>query len=92
MLDMNYDKRKDWLQEVIGHLMRRKTFISRSCTNEYYKDWFFFGELYGLSCCSCDIGNSFLYGMTKEKVYITAGPDLGANFCGKNLIINKSLY
>ena len=29
---------------------------------------FFLGELYGLSCCACDIGNAFLYGKTKEKV------------------------
>ena len=27
---------------------------------------FFLGELYGLSCCACDIGNAFLYGKTKE--------------------------
>jgi hypothetical protein len=31
---------------------------------------FFLGELYGLSCCACDIGNAFLYGKTKEKVDI----------------------
>jgi hypothetical protein len=48
--------------------------------------------LYGLSCCACDIGNDFLYGKIKEKVYITVGPVFGATFCGKNLIINKSLY
>jgi hypothetical protein len=29
---------------------------------------FFLGELYGISCCACDIGNAFLYGKTKEKV------------------------
>jgi Reverse transcriptase (RNA-dependent DNA polymerase) len=52
---------------------------------------FFLGESYGLSCCACDIGNAFLYGKTKEKVYITAGPEFGATLCGKNLIINKSL-
>jgi hypothetical protein len=40
---------------------------------------FFLGELYGLSCCACDIENAFLYGKTKEKVYITAGPEFGAN-------------
>jgi hypothetical protein len=40
---------------------------------------FFLGELYGLSCCACDIGNSFLYEITTEKVYITAGPEFGAN-------------
>jgi hypothetical protein len=30
---------------------------------------FFLGELYGLSCCACDIGNTFLHGKTKEMVY-----------------------
>jgi Reverse transcriptase (RNA-dependent DNA polymerase) len=50
------------------------------------------GFFLGLSCCLCDIGNAFLYGKTKEKVYITAGPEFGAALCGKNLIINKSLY
>jgi hypothetical protein len=40
---------------------------------------FFLGELYGLSCCACDIENAFLHGKTKEKVYITAGHEFGAN-------------
>jgi hypothetical protein len=53
---------------------------------------FFLGELYGLSCCACDIGNAFLYGKTKEKVYINAGPEFGSNLHSKNLIIDKSLY
>jgi hypothetical protein len=29
--------------------------------------YFFLGELYGLSCCACDIVNDFLYGKTKDK-------------------------
>jgi hypothetical protein len=53
---------------------------------------FFLGELYGLSCCACDIGNAFLYGNTKEKVYITAGPKFGVDLHAKNLIIDKYLY
>jgi hypothetical protein len=53
---------------------------------------FYLGELYGLSCCAWDIGNAFLYGKTKEKVYITAGPEFGLNLHGKNLIIDKPLY
>jgi hypothetical protein len=52
----------------------------------------FLGELYGLSCCACDIGNAFLHGKTKEKVYITADPEFGIDLHGKNLIIAKSLY
>jgi hypothetical protein len=53
---------------------------------------FFLGELYGFSCCACDIRNIFLYGKTKEKVYITSGPELGASLYVKKLIIDKSLY
>jgi hypothetical protein len=53
---------------------------------------FFLGELYGLSCCACDIRNAFLHGKTKEKVYTTAGPEFGVDLYGKNLIIDKSLY
>jgi hypothetical protein len=48
--------------------------------------------LYGFSCCACVIGNAFLYGKTKEKVYITDGPEFGTTLCGKILIIDKSLY
>jgi hypothetical protein len=53
---------------------------------------FFLGELYGLSCCACDIGNAFSCGKTKNKVYINAGPKFGVKLHGKNLIIDKSLY
>jgi hypothetical protein len=53
---------------------------------------YFLGALYGLSCCACDIGNAFLYGKTKKKVYITAGPEFGTKLQGKRLIIDKSLY
>jgi hypothetical protein len=49
----------------------------------------FLGELYGYSCCACDIVNAFLYGKTKEKVYVTAGPKFGAILHGKNLIIDN---
>jgi hypothetical protein len=53
---------------------------------------FFLGDLYGFSCCACDIRNALLYGKTKEKVYITFGPEFGAILNGKNLVIDKSLY
>jgi Reverse transcriptase (RNA-dependent DNA polymerase) len=56
--------------------MRRKTFI----------------QALGLSCCVCGIENAFLYGKTKEKVFIIAGPEFGTALCGQNLIINMSLY
>jgi hypothetical protein len=53
---------------------------------------FFLGELYGLSCCACDIGNAFINGKTKEKIYITAGSEFGANLHSKIMIIDKSVY
>jgi hypothetical protein len=53
---------------------------------------FFLGEPYGLLCCACDIKSAFLYGKTKEKVYITAGPEFGVDLHGKHLIIDKSFY
>jgi hypothetical protein len=40
---------------------------------------FLLGKLYVLSYCACDIRNAFLYGETKEKFFITAGPKLGAS-------------
>jgi hypothetical protein len=52
---------------------------------------FFIEELYGLSCCACDIGNAFLYGKSAKKVNINASTDFVEYLCGNNLIINKSL-
>jgi hypothetical protein len=50
---------------------------------------FFLGELYGLSCCKCDIRNAFLHEKPKEKVYITTVPEFGSNVNDKNLIIDE---
>ena len=53
---------------------------------------FMLGELNGLTCCATDVGNAFLYGKTKEKVYIVAGPEFGPELEGKTLVVYKSLY
>ena len=44
-----------------------------------------------LMVCAADIGNAFLYGKTKEKVYVIASNEFG-NLQGKPMIINKGLY
>ena len=44
-----------------------------------------------LQVCAADIGNAFLYGKTREKVYIIAGPEFG-ELQGQRLIIDKGLY
>ena len=37
----------------------------------------------GLSVCTGDVGNAFLYGIIKEKYYIIAGPEFGPEVQGK---------
>jgi Reverse transcriptase (RNA-dependent DNA polymerase) len=44
-----------------------------------------------LKVCAADIGNEFLYGTTREKVYIMAGQEFG-NLSGQPLIIDRGLY
>ena len=51
----------------------------------------FLAELNGLSCCAADIGNAYLNGTTKEKVYIVAGSEFG-ELQGRVLIIVRALY
>ena len=46
----------------------------------------------GLLICAGDVGNAFLYGITKEKYFIIAGPEFGPEYEGKRLVIHKSLY
>src|SRR5687768_14241589 len=53
---------------------------------------FVLADLNGLFVCAGDVGNTFLYGSTKESVYIIAGPEFGPDLKGKRMIIVKSLY
>ena len=47
---------------------------------------FALAAMHNLKVCAADIGNAFLYGKTREKVAIKAGPEFGVD-CGKTLII-----
>jgi hypothetical protein len=93
VFNVKYDPRHEAILVANGNLTvnDKEDIYSGVVCMDTVRIWFFLGELYGLSCCACDIGNSFLYGKIKEKVYITAGPEFGANLHGKNLIIDKSL-
>ncbi|HEY9710848.1 MAG TPA: reverse transcriptase domain-containing protein, partial [Oculatellaceae cyanobacterium] len=53
---------------------------------------FTLAKVNSLEVCAGDIGNAFLYGKSKEKVYIIAGPEFGPKLQGKRLIIYKALY
>ena len=51
----------------------------------------FIAELNDMECWATDIGNAYLESVTKEKVYIIAGPEFGDRE-GHTLIIRKALY
>ena len=61
-------------------------------TMETVRIHFTIAKLNGLDVCAGDIGNAYLYGMTKEKVYIIARPEFGKKLPGEKLIIDKALY
>jgi len=53
---------------------------------------FIIARMNGLMVCAGDVGNAFLYAITKEKYYVIAGPEFGPDIEGKRLVIHKSLY
>ncbi len=42
--------------------------------------------------CAVDVSNAFLYGRTKEKTFMIAGPEFGPDMEGNRLVIDKGLY
>ena len=44
-----------------------------------------------LDVCAADVSTAFLYGKTKEKVFVIAGPEF-AEHAGKRMIVDKGLY
>jgi hypothetical protein len=50
------------------------------------------GAMQGLDVCAADISTAFLYGKTKEKLYIVAGPEFGPELEGKRLIVQGNWY
>ena len=53
---------------------------------------FTMAQILGLLVCAGDVGNAFLYGRTREQVYLIAGVEFGPKIAGKRMIIFKSLY
>ena len=41
---------------------------------------------------AADIGNAFLNGITRDKLYIIVGPEFGPERAGKVLVLYKSIY
>jgi hypothetical protein len=53
---------------------------------------FILAQLNNLMVCAGDVGNAFLYGKTRETVFVIAGQEFGTKLAGKRMIIDKSLY
>jgi hypothetical protein len=51
-----------------------------------------FAELNGLQLWAADVGNAYLEALTKEKLYVIAGPDEFGDLEGHILLIHKALY
>ena len=94
MFDVKFDLRKKARLVAGGNFtsMAKEDIYSGVVGMETIRMSLFLGEHNGLSCCAGNIGNAFLYGKTKEKVYIIAGPEFGRELEGKILVIDKALY
>src|SRR5687767_14862144 len=77
-----------------GHMtdLPKEEIFSGVVSMETVRICFTLAKLNGLEVCAGDIGNAYLYGKTKEKVCIIAGPEFGDELKGKTLIIHKALY
>ena len=53
---------------------------------------FILARLNNLLVCAGDVSQAFLYGKTREKVYIIGGDEFPEHMRGKRLIIDKALY
>src|SRR5687767_12885164 len=92
--DAKFDGRRKCRLVAGGHMTDPPTedIFSGVVSMETVRICFTIAKLNGLDVCAGDIGNAYLYGKTKEKVYIIAGPEFGDKLLGNKLIIDKALY
>jgi len=93
IFDIKFDLRKKARLVAGGHTTEppKEDIYSGVVGMETVQTGFVLASLNELEVCPGDIGNAFLYGKTREKVYITAGPEFG-KLCGRLMIIDKGLY
>lgn len=93
--DVKFDGRLKSRLVAGGHMSEavpKEESYSSVVSMEAMRLGFMLAKLNGLVACAGDVGNAFLYGTTREKVYIIAGPEFGPKLEGKRLIIDKALY
>ena len=95
VFDVKFDGRLKSRLVAGGHRtpdVPREEVFSGVVSMEAVRLGFFLAHLNNLLVCAGDIGNAFLNGKTREKVFIIAGPEFGPKLAGKRLLIDKSLY
>ena len=95
VFDVKFDGRKKSGLVAGGHRtphVPKEEVFSGVVSMEAVRLGFIMAHLNGLQVCAGDIGNAFLNGTTREKVFIIAGPEFGPKLEGKRLLIDKSLY
>ena len=93
--DVKFDGRLKSRLVAGGHRspeVPREDIFSGVVSMEAVRLGFLMAKLNGLKVCAGDVGNAFLHGKTREKLFIVAGPEFGPELAGKRLIIDKSLY
>ena len=91
--DVKFDGRRKCRLVAGGHRTdppKEDTF-SGVVSMEAVRLGFIMARLNNLQVCAGDVGNAFLYGKTREKVFVIAGEEFGKD-AGKRMIIYHSLY
>ena len=91
--DVKFDGRRKCRLVAGGHRTDppKEDIFSGVVSMEAVRLGFILARLNGLMVCAGDVGNAFLYGKTREKVYVIAGEEFG-DHKGKRMIIDRSLY
>ena len=94
IFDVKFDGRRKARLVAGGHRapeVPREEIYSGVVSMETIRTAFVLSSLNNLDVCAADVSTAFLYGKTREKVYVIAGDEFGENK-GKRMLIDKGLY
>ena len=86
MFDVKFDGRLKSRLVAGGHRtpdVPHEDVFSSVVSMEAVRLGFIMANMNNLLVCAGDIGNAFLYGKMREKVYVVAGPEFGPELEGK---------
>jgi hypothetical protein len=86
--DVKFDGRRKCRLVAGGHMTDppKEDIYSGVVSMEAVRLGFILARMNGLQVCAGDVGNAFLYGKTREKVFVIAGEEFGKD-AGKRMII-----